>query len=299
MAAFKTIQFLPEVFRTDVNRKFLNATVDQLISEPNLKKVNGYIGRKLAPSYKTTDSYIEEPTTDRQNYQLEPSLVIKIPTTGQIDFATTYTDIVNKIGYYGGLKDRHSRLFDNEYYTYDPKIDLDKFVNFSQYYWLQNGPDEVLISTNAVPLNYTFDVFYDSVTETYTFTGYGDIPNPTITLARGGKYEFVINQADNKFYVQSGAGTSGFNRDLPNLSTRSVLGVANNGQDLGTVTFNVPTASAQLQWTNMITAGVVDYATSLSYKDVQGVSTADLADVLGGLDRKSTRLNSSHWYSIA
>jgi hypothetical protein len=34
----------------------------------------------------------------------------------------------------------------------------------------------------------------------------------------------------------------------------------------------------------MITAGVVDYATSLSYKDVQGVSTADLADVLGGLD---------------
>jgi hypothetical protein len=93
MAAFKTIQFLPEVFRTDTNRKFLNATVDQLISEPNLKKVNGYIGRKLAPSYKTTDSYIEEPTTDRQNYQLEPSLVIKNPSTGQVDFATVHTQI--------------------------------------------------------------------------------------------------------------------------------------------------------------------------------------------------------------
>ena len=52
MPAFKTIQFLPEVFRTEPNRKFLNATVDQLISEPNLKRVNGYIGRKLAPSYK-------------------------------------------------------------------------------------------------------------------------------------------------------------------------------------------------------------------------------------------------------
>ena len=276
MAAFKTIQFLPEVFRTDVNRKFLNATVDQLISEPNLKKVNGYIGRKLAPSYKTADSYIEEPTTDRQNYQLEPSIVIKNPSTGQIDFATTYTDIVNKIGYYGGLKDRHSRLFDNEYYTYNPKIDLDKFVNFSQYYWLDNGPDEIVISTGAIPLNYTFDVLYNSVTETYTFSGYGNAPNPTITLARGGKYDFVINQADNNFYIQSGAGTSGFNRDLPNLSTRSVLGVANNGQDIGTVTFNVPTASAQLQWTNMLVAGVVDYATTLSYKDIQGLPSADL-----------------------
>jgi len=284
MAAFKTIQFLPEVFRTDTNRKFLNATVDQLISEPNLKKVNGYIGRKLAPSYKTTDSYIEEPTTDRQNYQLEPSLVIKNPSTGQIDFATTYTDIVNKIGYYGGLKDRHSRLFDNEYYTYDPKIDLDKFVNFSQYYWLQNGPDEVVISTSAIPLSYTFDVIYDTVTETYSFSGYGNIPNPTITLARGGKYNFVINQASNNFYVQSGLGTSGFNRDLPNISTRSVLGVANNGQDAGTVIFNVPTAAAQVQWTNMTISGVVDYATSLSYSDIQGLPSADLNTVLGGLD---------------
>ena len=293
MAAFKTIQFLPEVFRTDVNRKFLNAIVDQLISEPNLKKVNGYIGRKLAPSYKTADSYIEEPTTDRQNYQLEPSLVIKNPSTGQIDFATTYTDIVNKIGYYGGLNSRHSRLFDNEYYTYNPKIDLDKFVNFSQYYWLDNGPDEIVISTGAIPLNYTFDVLYNSVTETYTFSGYGNAPNPTITLARGGKYDFVINQADNNFYIQSGAGTSGFNRDLPNLSTRSVLGVANNGQDIGTVTFNVPTASAQLQWTNMLVAGVVDYATALSYKDIQGLPTADLNTVLGGLDGTTSFVDGS------
>ncbi len=68
MAVFKTIQFLPEVFRTDANRKFLNATMDQLFSEPKFKKINGYIGRKLSPSYKSTDNYILEPTSDRQHY---------------------------------------------------------------------------------------------------------------------------------------------------------------------------------------------------------------------------------------
>ena len=47
MAARKTVNFLPTIFQTEVNSKFLSATVDQLVSEPNLKTVHGYIGRKL------------------------------------------------------------------------------------------------------------------------------------------------------------------------------------------------------------------------------------------------------------
>jgi len=284
MAAIKTIQFLPEVFRTDTNKKFLNATVDQLISEPNLKRVNGYIGRKLAPSYKNTDNYIEEPTIDRQNYQLEPSLIIKNTTTDQVEFASTYTDIINKIGYYGGLTDRHSRLFDNEYYSYDPKIDLDKFVNFSQYFWLENGPDTVTVSSTGVPLNYTFEVTYDSSTQTYRFTGYGDTPNPTLTLARGGIYKFVINEPDNRFFIQSDLGVTGKNPFTPSLDTRSVLGVGDNGQDVGTVSFTIPGEFAQLQWTSMAVAGNADYATQLSFQQVQGAKISDLNEILGGLD---------------
>jgi hypothetical protein len=86
----KSIEFLPEIFRTDTNKKFLNATVDQLISEPQFKRITGYIGRKLAPSFKTTDSYIAEPSNIRQHYQLEPSLIIKDTITDKITFATTY-----------------------------------------------------------------------------------------------------------------------------------------------------------------------------------------------------------------
>jgi hypothetical protein len=293
MAATKTIQFLPEVFRTDTNRKFLNATVDQLVSEPNFKKVNGYIGRKLAPSYKNTDSYIEEPTTDRQNYQLEPGIVIRNPTTDQIEFASTYTDIINKIGYYGGLNNRHTRLFDSEYYSYDPKIDLDKFVNFSQYFWLENGPDSVTVSATNVPLNYTFDVFYDSITGSYKFTGYENSLNPTITLARGGIYNFVINDPSNQFYIQTNPGVNGVNPNLTNISSRDVLGVANNGQDVGTVTFTVPTLIAQSEWTSMTTGATVDYATKLSYQDLQGSKVSELNSVLGGFDGTSTSIDLS------
>jgi len=197
MAVFKTLQFLPEIFRTDTNRKFLHATADQLLSEPDFTRINGYIGRKLAPSYRSTDSYVSEPTKDRQDYQLEPSVIIKDTVTGNVEFVTTYTDLLNKINFYGGLSDNHSRLFDSEYYSFDPQIDLDKLINFAQYYWLANGPDTVTVTASTVPLQQTFDVTYDSVSKTYKFSGFNQAPNPIITLARGGRYVFQINEPGN------------------------------------------------------------------------------------------------------
>lgn len=284
MAVIKTHQFLPEIFQTETNKKFLNATLDQLVNEPALKKINGYIGRKLAPSYKTTDSYIEETSTDRQNYQLEPSLIIKNSVTDEIEFATTYTDIINKIKYYGGLTDKHSRLFDNEYYTYNPKIDLDKFVNFSQYYWLANGPDPVTISAAGVSLQQTFTVNYNAATSTYEFSGYGNTPNPTITLARGGVYDFVINEPGNEFFIQTKPGVLGIDPDLTNLSTRQLLGVSNNGSDIGTVRFTVPAVSAQNNWTSMPIVDTVDYATDLGFHQLLGANPEDILNEFGGID---------------
>jgi len=291
MAAFKTLQFLPEIFQTDTNRKFLNATADQLTSEPDLIKVNGYIGRKLAPSFKPSDSYIKEPTRDRQNYQLEPSIVIRDPITDNLEFATTYADIINKVNFYGGLASNHSRLFDNEFYSYDPQIDFDKFVNFALYYWLENGPDAVNVTASTVPFQQTFDVTYDSVTQTYRFTGFDDTPNPIITLARGGRYVFQINEPGNRFFIQSGPGSLGVDQNATNLSTRNVFGVTSNGQDVGSVSFQVPLAKSQVSWTNMTIADSVDFATTHSYQSLQGCLVSDLDAALGGLDGPSSSLS--------
>ena len=43
MAAFKTLQFLPEIFRTDTNRKFLSSTVDQMIQPGVVEKINSFV----------------------------------------------------------------------------------------------------------------------------------------------------------------------------------------------------------------------------------------------------------------
>jgi hypothetical protein len=157
MASRKSSNLLPGVFQTDTNQKFLSATVDQLISEPNLKRINGYIGRKFAPTFKSGDSYIIEDSIDRQNYQLEPSVLVRNEQS-DITFFATYIDFLNKVRYYGGFIDNHSRLFENEQYTFDPGISFDKFVNFSQYYWLPNGPSAVEVNTSGVELVKDFTI---------------------------------------------------------------------------------------------------------------------------------------------
>jgi len=259
MAERKTYNFLPTTFRSDTNQKFLSATMDQLVSDPDFMTLYGYIGRRFAPTYKSTDSYVLESTADRQNYQLEPSIVIK-NTQQNTTFFATYVDLLDKISYYGGIVTDHSRLFEQEYYTFDPKISFDKFVNFSQYYWLPDGPDPVEVSTNGLDLDITYTVTRDSANGRYIFKNNGVVDN-SIILARGGVYRFVVDQPGYPFWIQTELGVDGAVSATPTLSSRDILGVDNNGADSGTVTFNVPSATAQDRFLAMQTVYNVDYAT--------------------------------------
>ena len=110
MAATNTLKFLPAIFQTDTNKKFLNATLDQLTAEADLRRVNGYIGRKFAPTYKPTDNYVTEPNTARQNYQLEPAVVVQDKQAGTVSLFSTYVDLIQQIDILGGNTKDHSRF---------------------------------------------------------------------------------------------------------------------------------------------------------------------------------------------
>jgi hypothetical protein len=237
--------------------------MDQLVSEPDLTTLYGYIGRKFAPTYTSTDSYVIESTEDRQNYQLEPSIVIK-DDQNNITFFATYLDLLAKIRYYGGITTDQNRLFEQEYYTFDPLISYDKFVNFSQYYWLPNGPDPVEVSTSGVDLTITYTVERDAPNNRYIFKNNGVVDN-SIILARGGVYEFIVDQPGYPLWIQTELGTDGKLIATPTLSSRDVLGVENNGIDVGTITFRVPQATAQDRFIDMPVVYNVDYATPGPY----------------------------------
>ena len=49
MARTRSVDFLPEIFQTSTNRQVLAATLDQLIQEPQLKQIQGFVGRRVGP----------------------------------------------------------------------------------------------------------------------------------------------------------------------------------------------------------------------------------------------------------
>ena len=185
----KSINLLPEFLKTDKNSKFLASTLDQLINPAQLERIDGYIGSTITPNYvSTSDIYISETTQLRRNYQLEPACVVK-DSLGTVNDVIGIDDLTNEIGLYGGKTNNFDRLYRSSFYSYDPHIDWDKFVNYQNYYWLVNGPDNVVINnTGTQVLNIETDIL---TTSSYIYNG--------INLLNGMKVRFMGNISPNSY----------------------------------------------------------------------------------------------------
>jgi hypothetical protein len=391
MATVRSVDFLPEIFQTDANKQFLRATLDQLIQEPKFKKTQGFIGRTVGPGVNPNDKYVVEPTDTRANYQLEPGVVSLIPDTDTIQNAITYPGLNDAIGFQGGNSGRPDRLYESEYYSWDPFVDFDSFVNFSQYFWLPNGPEVVDVAATGVATSDNFIVNREN--GVYTFSGVaGENPiielvrggsytfqvaqnnketvnyrvrnqgissyvidfqnNPTLTLSRGNTYVFnltlngdfpfwiktapvtglgspynsgvsrngavtglvtftvpqdapdtlyyisqtqsnmqgVLNIVDGApgtgpgFWIQAAPGVSGLMPTTPNISSRDVFGVTGNGEDLGTIVFNVPSKTAQSFYYDLNPITSIDLITDLKFDEINNHPVDQFILQYGGID---------------
>ena len=391
MARVRSVDFLPEIFQTPVNKQFLAATLDQLIQEPAFQKTQGFVGRRVGPGVNANDRYVIEPTKSRNEYQLEPGVVGIEPESTKIQDVITYPGIGDALALQGAFVNNADRLYTSEYYAWDPFVDFDKFVNYQQYYWLPNGPLEVDVSATEIPLTDNYVV--TRANGVYTFSGVaGD--NPQLTLARGGTYTFQVAQNNKEtvnyrvtnagisayvidyennptltlvrgntyifnlslngifpfyiktqaslgnvntydtgvtnngatagtitfvvpqdapnvlyyssstqfnmrgtiniidavagtgpgFWIQASPGVNGRLPFTPNISSRDVLGVTNNGEDLGTVTFNVPSSTAQEFYYTLPDLGPVSLITDLEFDQINGQPVSTFINTYNGID---------------
>ena len=173
------IELLPGYLQTDSLKKIFNTTVNHLFQPASVEFLDGYVG-DIPPWYNSTkDFYIPEPNSDRENYQLTPTIVSNPLNNPELTNAIFYTDLLNQIAFQGGLTNNPDRLFSQEYYSWSPPIDLDMFVNYTNYYWLPNGPDGIqllnttdLAKTAVGQSNYSYvgTVLYTNDNSTQTFT---------------------------------------------------------------------------------------------------------------------------------
>ena len=275
----RTLEFLPEIFRTPTNAEFLGATLDQLVNPPNTQRIQGYVGSKFGYGVNAKDYYVTEPTKTRTDYQLDPGVVFTKKNESKAQDFISYPGIIDALKLEGGVTTNNDRLFTSQFYSWDSFTSLDKIINFNQYYWLPEGPPAVTVA--AATVFATNDYFVTDLANGYNIrsagAGAGSI-NPTLTLLRGGTYRFTVNQAS-QFWIQGEPGVTGYSPNQPNLYTRDVFGVTNNGATQGIVTFTVPNKNAQDDL-NFPGNNLVDVVSTLPFDQVNGQRLADF----GGID---------------
>ena len=275
----RTINFLPDIFRTPSNEQFLSATLDQLTSQPKTMKIQGYIGSKFGYGVNATDGYVVEPNKIRKDYQLEPGVAFLKKNTSTAYDVLTYPGLIDSLKLEGGVTEQQDDLFNNQFYSWDSFVDLDKLINYNQYFWLPEGPEVVIVGTNDVYNKTDFTVVTSG---NYVKFNANNLnvkgENPIITLLRGGTYNFYLNQ-DSKFWIQGAPGTAGTDLIHNNISVRNILGVENNGISKGTLTFTVPTEGDQPEAFYPSTQ-TVDLLTTMKWDEVNGKRLSQI----GGID---------------
>jgi hypothetical protein len=208
---------LPRYFRTQVNNKFLSSTIDQLMQPGTAEKLSGYFGQKEAKGRLPGDFYINDVSKSREDYQFEPAIVNK-DGLNNINFYADYNDVINQLNTLGSSVKDHSLLNRQEYYSWAPNIDWDKFVNFREYFWLPSGPQVVQIAGEQDNVVKTIKVTTVDNGENYgyVFTPDGQTQNPVLTLFRGVTYIFEIDAVGNPLAFRTQKLSAG--RYTPNVS---------------------------------------------------------------------------------
>jgi len=267
------VNFLPDFYQSSANKKFLQATIDQLYQPGTITKTSGFIGRKNAKAATGTDVYVQAANNIRQNYQLEPGLTVT-DTLGNTTFFKDYQDYINQLNVFGANTSNHARLNKQEFYSWDPHIDWDKFINFQDYYWLPNGPTVITIYGQPTGANSTYNVQLQSEGDTneYLFTPDGLTLNPTLKLYRGQTYNFNITSLGNPFSFMTERSLGTAYLYTKNVSAHSV--------ESGTITFEVPIDAPSLLFYQSETD--INVGGAIEIYDIVDETTLDVEnDIIG------------------
>ena len=135
--------FPKEFTSRDLIGKFFDYVMNNFFEKSYERYINGYIGKKTQ-TLEEGNFYVTEPTAERQLYQLTPMLV-DYDSNNNIKDIVDYTNFINVLKTQGALTNDHNRLLSNKHWSYAPPINIDMFLNFNFYYWIEEGVKPIII----------------------------------------------------------------------------------------------------------------------------------------------------------
>ena len=201
-----TTELLPAVFQTTVNKKFLDSTLEQLLSSGSMQAISYYIGNTIGK--KVDESFLTD-SREADNYQFVPGAVVR-DDNRNITSAMSYDDMLDMLKYNEVDTVNTNRIFNEPGYTLDLPINYDMFINYHHYFWLLDFMPICVIEPTASdpisPTNFTGLPYYT----TPTLTNGKQLPfqNGMRVRFTGSNFTQSGDVIKNDIYIIDGVGTS-------------------------------------------------------------------------------------------
>lgn len=124
------VDLLSDSYHSKVNESLIENTFNRLLTKDETVPVSGTIGERDAAA--RVNRQLSEDTVHRQGYQLQPLIHTKIAT---VDYASSSQDVLNELQRLGVDLGRYKKWGDTERFNFAPPVDLDKLINYTDYYW--------------------------------------------------------------------------------------------------------------------------------------------------------------------
>lgn len=121
--------FLTSPLRDEETTSIITNLFNRFFSEEKSVRINGQIGLDASP----TEADISAPDFDRDQNVLTPALYFK---TGTEESIFTFDDLVHRLEAIGVDINNLQAMLKEQSFNFAPPIDLDKFINYSNYYWI-------------------------------------------------------------------------------------------------------------------------------------------------------------------
>ena len=197
---------LPNIFQTSVNKKFLDSTLEQLMSTGSLQSINTHIGE-----YKLSGS-VTDPHDD--SIEFNPGAVNRT-SDNNISNVLSYADLLNALQYNETDLDGKTHQLNEEGYTLDIPINYDMFINYHNYFFMVDQMPVVdVISTPTNPIT------IDTIPGNLSYTTPELSNSKTLQLRNGMRIRFSPYEITKVH--QTTPGVKGFNTNAVGATTVKV-----------------------------------------------------------------------------
>lgn len=137
----KSTDFIPQVFNTELNRKWLDTTFNQMLNKAPLEDLDAYAGSRFGGHRTVEENYLSEYKlqNNREQAQFSPAIVSE-DADGKLANIIAFDDVAYNINQ-AFEQYKYNSAYSTDSYVYKPPIDVDKFVNYLSYYWVPDIPE--------------------------------------------------------------------------------------------------------------------------------------------------------------